>query len=858
MTVAAPEKPPVPTLRLPAGPVPTGYTVELMLDPALPTFAGTVDIGLSLPTATSFLWLNGKGITVDTAEIVSGADRVPATATTGGQSYVGFTFPRPMSGAATLHVVYKGQIDRNGSGIYVQHSGEDAYLFTQFENTDARRMVPCFDEPAYKVPWQLTLHVPSGMPAFSNTGVVADVDDSDGRHHKVTFAPTPPLPSYLLALVVGPMEIVDAGTAGAKKTPLRILVPRGRAGQAAYTAGIVAELLRRLEDAFGIPFPYEKLDNAARPEGLGAMENAGLIISGAGYLIAEPELQSVAFRRRTASVAAHEMAHQWFGDLVTMSWWDDVWLNEAFASWMGDKVFAVEKDWDAAEDRANARRLAMEADMRTHARQIRQPIESVDDIDNAFDAITYQKGETVLAMFERALGADVFRAGVKKYLETHAFKNATTTDFVAAISAAAGRDVAPSFASFLDQPGLPAVNAEVKCSVGGKARILLTQERYVAAGAATVAAETWRIPVCVQVHSRLGSRVECRELDGPTGEIALDECPGWMVANAGGTGYYLARYTPDGLRALAAHVGDLTVAERLGLLTDVRIQLVGGTQTVAPALDLVARLARVGPAAVTGQAAAVAEALVNEGVVGPEQGVAYAVWVQRVFGARARAYGLKGRPADRSQKAETADDKAARAEIVPLVAIHGKDRALTEEARALALRWLDDRKALDADSAGPVLRIAAATGDVAFADRLRAAAARSVGYDRTVLVGALFQMLDPDALTRAAGVLGTDELKPRELRFIAARNVSGAARPVIFHAVREHYDALAARTGERGAALLGSGALRESGRSASGIRAPRLRGGPRTYALNVERIQTCIAVRKTAEAGLAAALKRGR
>jgi alanyl aminopeptidase len=500
----------------------------------------------------------------------------------------------------------------------------------------------------------------------------------------------------------------------------------------------------------------------------------------------------------------------------------------------------------------------MEADLLPSARQIRQPIRSEDDIANAFDGITYEKGATVIGMFERALGEETFRAGVRRYLEGHAHRTATTDDFLAAISAAAGRDVKPAFASFLDQPGLPAVRAEAVCG-GGAAKVALAQERFAAAGAPAAAPARWRIPVCVKAGAGKKVVVACTELDGDRGELALDLCPEWLDANAGNTGYYLARYPDAGLRALAAHVDELELSERLGLVHDLRVQLVGGTVPAGPALELVARLVKAGPTIVVAEAADLAAELVARGVVGPAHRAGYAAWIQRTFGTRARAAGFVARAAD------TADDKELRRALLELVAVHGRDRALAAEARALAGRWLGDRTGLAADLVGPVLEIAAATGDAAFGDRLRAAVGQASGYDRQVLLTALFALEDADAVARAVEILGTDEIRARDFFVLREYAPAGAAaRPVLFHYVRAHYDALAAKLGDDAGGLLAAGrplcdveSLREF-KEFFAERAAHLLGGPRSYAHVVERIEICIAARRAEEASLATALKGGR
>ena len=293
-----------------------------------------------------------------------------------------------------------------------------------------------------------------GDTALSNTPVVKSEDGPDG-FTTVHFAPTRPLPSYLVAFAVGPFGIVDAGKAGRKGTPVRIITPRAKEPWARFAAESTGPVLALLEEYFGGGYPYEKLDVIAVPLMSGAMENPGLITFRQSMILAKPGMESTGFRRTYAGVAAHELAHQWFGDLVTTTWWDDLWLNEAFATWMTPKIIdQYRPDWDAPSSRALSASGAMRTDSLVSARQIRQPITSKDDIKNAFDGITYQKGAAVITMFERFVGAEIFRKGIQRYMREHADGTATARDFLGAISAEAGRDIAPAFSTFLDQPGV--------------------------------------------------------------------------------------------------------------------------------------------------------------------------------------------------------------------------------------------------------------------------------------------------------------------------------------------------------------------------------------------------------------------
>ena len=354
------------------------------------------------------------------------------------------------------------------TGIFRQKTGDDWYAFTQFEATDARRAFPCFDEPSYKVPWRLALTIPKGDIAVSNTPVAKEVSAGDGLR-TVIFEETKPLPSYLVAFGIGPFDVVDAGRAGIKHTPIRMIVPRGQASEARYAVETTGQILALLEKYFGTPYPYAKLDNLVIPQTVrfGAMENAGLITCNERILLAKPAEETADFKRGWASVCAHETAHQWFGDLVTLAWWDDTWLNESFATWMSRKIVEQWKpEWDTPVSNVAARAGTMEGDSLATARKIRQPIESKGDIDNAFDNISYGKGAAVLAMFEAWVGPEKFQKGVRRYLGEHAFGNATYKDFLNALEAEGGAGVGKAFATFLDQPGVPLVSLDLVCGSG--------------------------------------------------------------------------------------------------------------------------------------------------------------------------------------------------------------------------------------------------------------------------------------------------------------------------------------------------------------------------------------------------------
>src|ERR1017187_5978786 len=418
-----------PKLRLGADIRPTRYAVDLTAVPAAATFSGVIDIDVVLAKPVSLVWLNANDLIVLQATVNS----QPAVPEPAGGDSIPLRLPAALpAGPARIHIVYQGKISANSSaGIF---QGEDAgtpYLFTQFEALDARRTFPCFDQPDFKTPWQITLHIRQTDKAFSNTPQVSETVEPNGMK-RVVFAETKPLPSYLVAFAIGPFDVVDAGNADRNHVPVRIITPRGKAGQAKYAAQVTATIVDRLEDYFGVPYPYEKLDEVAVPLtfGFGAMENAGLVTYGQTILLADPATDSINRQRTYASVAAHELAHQWSGDLVTTAWWNDIWLNEAFATWMSSRILAEwQPDWNTRLTDLETKFGAMASDSLVTARQIRQSIEAKDDIANAFDGITYEKGAAVIRMFEVWIGERQFRSGVTGYLKHYAFRNATANDF---------------------------------------------------------------------------------------------------------------------------------------------------------------------------------------------------------------------------------------------------------------------------------------------------------------------------------------------------------------------------------------------------------------------------------------------
>jgi alanyl aminopeptidase len=842
-----------PKLRLGDGARPLRYAARVVVQPTQESFSGVIDIELELKAATKLLWLNATDLTVDAAQFDVGGKQIAAKPVAGGEDFVGFATDKLIGpGPAKLHVVYKGRVSRKDDrGLFAQKEGDAWYAISQFEAIFARRVFPCFDEPSYKVPWQLTIEAPEGDAVFSNTSPVSEKKERPG-FKTITFAATRPLPSYLVAFAVGPYDVVDAGRAGLNKIPIRIAAPHGRGKDARLAAKLTGPTVERLEKYFGSPFPYDKLDVVAipMPTQFGAMENPGMVTVAQSKFVAHPEDETIDFERSYISYAAHEFAHQWFGDLVTTAWWDDIWLNESFASWLEEKISDEwHPEWTHHASLVHNRAHAMAADSLVSARRVRQPVVTNDEIYNAFDGgITYAKGEAVINMFERFVGPPTFQRGVRKYIADHADGNATVNDFVAAVSSVAGRDLGPAFKSFLDQAGAPLVSASVSCGDGKPTTVQLVQQRFLPLGAkGAPAKQQWQFPVCVkwpQAGGKLGQT--CAMMSEPELTLPLPEvkqCPAWLLANDQEVGYYRVAYQGDGLKRLLKDGGkQLSLPELVGVLDDVRALVASGKLPLGDLLALLPSLAN-DPRRDVAEATVRAADQLSDHMVPEELRPNYARFVQRLFGARARALGWLPRAK------EDADTRLLRPSLLRLVADAGADAGLRAQATELANKWLADRRAVDAEVVPSILGVAASIGDRALFDRMYAEARREPERtNRLRIFHAMGRFRDPALLRAAHALVLSDEFDPREsFEIVMFRHFQpGRERPLAWEFVKQNFDALWKRLPAETVATLPMVAVElcdaEHAREMSAFfkdRSPKLPGGPHELAEAEEEIGLC-------------------
>ncbi len=837
-----------PTVRLDGNIQPTGYSIDLSITPDKDTFSGTADIAIKATHPANFFWINAAGLEFKTVTLNGAAVKVIP----GNADFTGFSLAAPLSGAGKLHVQYSGKISRTSSaGLFQLKDGGEWYVYSQFEPTDARRAFPCFDEPGFKVPWKLRMHVPKDQLAFSNTPVLSETPEADGQK-LVVFKETPPLPSYLVALAVGRFDVVGAGRVG--KTPLRIIVPRGHGGEAEYAKETIAPLLKILETYFGIPYPYEKLDSVAMPISNFAMENAGLITYGSSILLSKASDDTLQRRQSWATTAAHEMAHQWFGDLVTTAWWDDIWLNEAFATWMEEKtVRKFKPDWHMEGEELETRLHAMRLDSLVTARQIRQPILSNSDIANAFDDITYLKGAAVIRMFERWLGEAKFRKGVQAYLQEHKWGNATAADFTGAIGKATGTDVTSPFNTFLDQPGVPEVSMKLDCSE--KPKLVLAQKRSLPLGSPAPAKQMWQVPVCVAYDSNGEVKEGCGLMTDPRMDMGLVDaksCPTWVMGNNGETGYYRVNYQDELLDKLFRDgVLHLTVTEQAGALDDAGQLVPTGDVSPAAALALAPRFANHQERQLTLAAMQLAR-LVRGRDVPDDLEPKAEDFIRKTFGERARELGWS------PGAGENEDHQLLRRELVPFDAQAGEDPVLVAQAQAMAKTWIEKRTGIAPSMRSSVLAVAAEHGDSALFDQLlQAVRKEQSSRQRSLLYRAMGKFRNPDLAYRGLDLLLRPGFDMREAFYplLFGPLAYPETRDLPFQFVRQNLDALLARLprevgGDFAASLPEVGRAycdashRDQVKAFFGDRVKQYSGGERNLAQTLESVDQCIAQSK--------------
>jgi alanyl aminopeptidase len=857
---AAAQRPPQPAeappaLRLPGDVHPVRYALSMRIVPTEERFSGTADIEVALDAPRSVLWLNGRGLHVTSARVGAAS---AAYEQVNAQGLSRLVLPAPVGpGKATLHLAWDREFDPQIVGLYLAQEGGERYAYTQFEAADARRAFPGFDEPDFKTPFDVTLTVPAGDVAVANTMPVDEQPAGPGLK-RIRFATTKPLPTYLLLWAVGPFDVVappplPPNEVRARPLQVRGIAPKGRGRELDFALRTGADLLVRLERYFGIEFPFEKLDHIAAPDyTYGAMENAGAILYREDILLFQPGVSAEQTRKSIASVMSHEMAHQWFGDLVTLRWWTDAWLNESFATWMGNRTV---EEWDpgygAWTSFLDGVDFAMGKDALASARAVRQPLDDIKNVWNQFDSLTYQKGGGVLAMFERHLGPEKFREGIRGYLRAHAYGGGDTDDLLDALSSASGREVKRAFHTFLDQPGVPLVHARVSCSGEGP-RLLLRQERYLPVGSSADRQQLWRVPVCARYAAGGAEKETCTLLEGAQTALPLEACPDWILPNADASGYYRWSLPIGDLRKLTgAAYRRLDARERISVAANVRAAMHSGALGFADGMAAIAPLA----ADPDPQVAAVPIDVLTaarEDLV-PDATRARVEQVGReLYGPVARRLGWTPR------RNEAIPMRAFRARVLWFLAFTAGDPSVLSLAarRGRAYAGFEDGRfhpeAVDPGLAAIALGAAVRQGGAKEFEALlsRLPEERDAAVRRRILA-ALAATQDPALRDRALALPLDPRLRKNErveVLFAVAAHLS--SRQAAWEVLKREFDQLVPQVPEAHAqnviGLAGEFCDRAHLADAEAFlaeRAPRMPGGTRQLAETLEKVRLCIAYR---------------
>ena len=697
--------------RLPGNVRPEHYSLKIAPEIAQATFSGseTIDVTLAAPSAT---------ITLNAIELkilsVTGGGQTGQVSFDPAKEQATFTFAQPLpAGRATLNVAFTGILNDKLRGFYLSKTRARNYAVTQFESTDARRAFPCFDEPALKATFDVALTVDKGDTPISNTNAIGDFDAGAGKH-TVKFATTPKMSTYLVAFLVGDFACIKGASDG---VPIRVCSTPDKIKLTPFALAAAEHFLKYYDTYFGIKYPMPKLDLIAIPDfEAGAMENFGAITYRETELLVDAKDTGINAKKRVSVVVAHEMAHQWFGDMVTMQWWDNLWLNEGFATWMENKAAGEwHPEWNFPQDVADDLDESLNYDGVRTTRPIRQRADTPAQINELFDGIAYGKAGAVIGMVEHWVGPEVFRQGVHNYLAAHLYANATAEDFWNAQTANAKLPVDTVMRSFIDKPGVPLLtfgNHETAGYPVEQRRLVMdagaTKNDVLAAGDVSAG---WTIPVCVKTA---GAQA-CTLVSSDT--AALASAPGpFFYANADEKGYYRVVYKPAELKAITAVAEtQLTVPERIGFLGDRWALTQAGQGSVGEYLDLALALKQ-DPNSHVLDSALSSIAQIRSRIATEDDRMKLNAVIRREFGPVYAAMGPDTGPAT----AEASfDQQQERTELYGALGA-ADDPAVQAHARQITDDLFAGKKMTEPDLVDVSVGIAASAGDEDFYNRILA------------------------------------------------------------------------------------------------------------------------------------------
>ena len=766
--------------RIPNFATPEHYQLTITPDFANENFAGDETIQIRMLKPSASITLNALEIKFAEVTITSGGKSQNAQVTSDEKNETAtFTVAEPLAtGPAEIHVRYAGILNGQLRGLYLSKANNRKYAITQLENTDARRMYPSFDEPSYKATFDITAIIDKGDTAISNGKIVSDTPGPGDGKHTLKFSTTAKMSSYLVALAVGDWECLEGS---ADDIPIRVCGVPGKKQYAGFSLEAAEFSLKFYDQYFGIKYPYGKLDILGVADfSAGAMENTGCIIA-RDLIFVDPNQSSYFLRKIVAQdLIAHEIAHQWFGDLVTMKWWDDVWLNEGFASWMAFKPMEAWKpEWNLQTDAVSSSTGAMDTDSLSSTRAIEAHAETPAQIQELFDNITYNKAAAVLSMVEGDVGRDVFRKGVNSYLAKYSYSNATSEDFWNEITQVSHQPVDRIMESFVKQPGVPLVTLRTTCE-GGKTKVTLSQQRYFSDRATFEAGskEQWQIPVCLKI----GKDEKCQLLGSKPQEVVLPGCGTAIFGNAGARGYYRSGYDAENLKLISSSAErDLSPGERYLLLNDVIAQVSLNRLTAGDVLELARDMK-------DDTSASVMNYLSNQltfadvYLLSDADRDGYRAWVRATFGPVADKLGWVSAPGDSDET------RSLRGSLLTILGGVGRDPKVIQMSKDLFDKALNGQS-VDPTMLSSAVRIAVRDGDANLYNKILGHFAQLKTQEEFIVFGqALCLFSDPVLLTRTLNFAISPAMRAQDApQVIGAIMQNPAGRQLTWDFIRQHW-----------------------------------------------------------------------
>jgi puromycin-sensitive aminopeptidase len=774
------------SVRLPTHVRPLRYQIDFQVDPDPGTFGGEVRIELLFSLTTRTFELHSVGHDIFKATLKTEGRDMPVTIEAQpDRERLRLHLPESVAGPAVLTLRFQGKLQAGLRGLYKVVADGQAYAFTQFEPADARRAFPCFDEPELKAQFEISVSVPEGLSAISNGEVIRE--EVAGGRHRLHFAVTPHLSTYLVALAVGRFSKVERFQGA---TPVRVIATPGKERLSGLALDMGAAFLPILEEYFGLPYPYGKLDMLAVPDfEAGAMENAGAIFYRESALLLDPEQATLDAMRQVAMTVAHEMAHQWFGNLVTMVWWDDLWLNEAFATWTQYKVVdAWHPDWQVWTDFERMKTVPLHLDSLVATRPIQAEVRTPEQANEMFDGITYNKGAAVLRMFEVFMGPERFRAGVRDYLAAHQGGNATAADLWRALGKASGQPIGELAQSWFTQPGYPILRLTRQGS-----ELAVTQRRFLAKpeDANRVPAVRWTVPFALKVGEEgVAPRQVTALLRGEKDAVSLGGDSSWFFGNAEGSGFYRVAYEEKDLHALAGHRTELSPVERVSLLGDQWAQVRSGAP-LSPHLPLVQAWAQDRQRTVLETVMAQLVSL-DEVVVADADRPALGSLVRKLLRGHVERLGFDPR------LEESTDERLLRPRVFEVAGRVGDDTQVQIEARERLARYLANGSAIDSSMLGMALRLSVRGNGPEIPDlyevlRRRMLEAKAPEeHDR--FLSALCSFEAPSQVERTLSASLGPDIRAQDLQLLFAQIFANrAARGAAWEFLKASFDAVRAK-----------------------------------------------------------------